>query len=120
MAQYFSKRNLPLITQYPVGRMLTAEDYLKWYELYVVDAETQTVQAVSFDETHLLDGWRDHCIVPASFHALAQALGCTYDSATMAAVCQHFVTNHLDGDWTQLASYLPRETASQGDSLCTT
>ena len=76
-----SKRGNALITQDSKGkRMLTVEDYMKWYEFYMIDEENKVTE-VEWNE-HFDEGWRDHCIVPESFHNMAKMLGADYDKET--------------------------------------
>lgn len=86
---FVSERGIPLITQETLGkRMLTAEDYIKWYDLYLIK-EDGTVEVVGWNE-HFDEGWRDHCIVPESFKAMAEMLNATYDERTWKAVCDMY------------------------------
>lgn len=80
-----SSRGFPLITQDNKGKkMLTAEDYMKWYDLYLIQ-EDGSVEKVQWNE-HFAEGWRDHCILPESFKSMAAMLGADYDAKTWKAV----------------------------------
>lgn len=112
--KYFSKRGLPLITQNinPDGEgprgMLTMENYDKWYHMYVIHADgtvEERYKTITPDDDEYC--WRNHAIVPYAFHTTAVALGLEYDSRTFAMVCERFVEDFLEGDWTELSKYLP-------------
>jgi hypothetical protein len=103
-----SDRGIELVTQRAYTSMLTVENYLKWYDLFVLHPNGK-VETVSWENETLRDGWRDHCIEPRAFHLLTKELGLSYDNETMAAVIKMFVVNYLDWDWTNLSEYLPRE-----------
>lgn len=87
-----------LITQDNNGkRMVTAEDYLKWYDFYLI-LEDGTVEVVEWKGNDALqDGWRDHCIVPEKFKEMAEYLGAVYDEETWKAVCDMYEENM--GSW---------------------
>jgi hypothetical protein len=105
-SNFMSERGIPLITQKPNLPMLTAEDYMKWYNIYKVNPDG-SVESIPWNNEILRDGWRDHCITPDAFHRLAKSLGLGYDHKTMATVCERFVIDHLDWDWTKLSVYMP-------------
>ncbi len=87
---YVSNRDIPLITQQVSDvPMLTAENYPKWYDLYLLLPDG-TVETVSWDNETLCDGWRDHCIIPEYFVKLAEELGARYDEKTFEAVKEHY------------------------------
>lgn len=86
---FVSERNIPLITQVTNGkRMLTAEDYEKWYSFYLIN-EDGKVEDV-YENEHFVDGWRDHCIVPDSFKKMAESLNVEYDYITWQAVLTRY------------------------------
>ncbi|WP_255294050.1 hypothetical protein [Bacillus toyonensis] len=88
---FVSKRGIPLLTQTNERRMLTAEDYGKWYELYVIETDG-TVKEVEWND-HYSKGWRDHCIVPESFKEMADFLNASYDDKTWKKVCYMYEEN---------------------------
>lgn len=102
-SRFRSDRDIPLITQ-DVGSkpMLTVENYIKWYELYVItpDGEVKDVYETSSEEIRnlIIDGWRDHCIDPQIFHKVATKLGATYDIATFESVCRRYQTDYLNAE----------------------
>lgn len=115
--QYFSERGLPLITQYITDfneqphDMLTMENYEKWYYMHIIrkDGTVERIsQAVIPDDPHDY-GWIDHAVKPYAFHKTAMGLGLKYDNRTFALVCERFVEDALDGDWSKLCRYLPKE-----------
>ena len=57
----------------------------------------------------LNDASGDTAVSPKHFHLLAKELRCDYDSATFADVCSLFVDKKLEGEWTKLHHYLPKE-----------
>ncbi|PGT90159.1 hypothetical protein COD17_10340 [Bacillus thuringiensis] len=69
--------------------MLTAENYDKWYDLYVIETDG-TVKVVDDLNEILFDGWRDHCIEPSYFKKLAESLNASYDEETWQAVCKMY------------------------------
>jgi len=100
-ARFRSKRDIPLITQEVEDKpMLTVENYLKWYDLYVIstDGVVTPVRQLENDEVEqeLYSGWLDHCIRPKSFHKIAEILGARYDYATWESVERRFQTEYLD------------------------
>lgn len=76
---FLSNRGIPLITQrITEGRKtLTAEKYAKWEALYLIN-EDGTVEEVKQNKYHDM-GWRNNCIDPDSFIAMAGFLNATYD-----------------------------------------
>lgn len=113
--KYLSNRGKPLITQEiiyinnePVDT-LTMENYEKWYSMYIIRKDGYVEERFN---TLTDDGddtcWIDHAVVPYAFHETAKNLGLCYDSRTFAMVCERFVEDVLDGDWTKLSDYLPR------------
>jgi hypothetical protein len=117
--KYLSKRGIPLVTQYITGWSadgepkphLTVENYEKWYGAYIIRPDN-TIEELTFgDFEGAIEGpdTRDHCINPSSFHATAKKLNVLYDDRTFALVCERWVEDYLDGDWTKPHKYLPRE-----------
>lgn len=118
--KYFSERNLPLVTQHlidyddgDIRPMLTVENYEKWYQMYVIHPDG-TVEPRF--ETLTNDGdttaWIDHAVIPSAFHETAANLGYRYDNKTFAMVCERFVEDILDDDWSKLTKYLPSPAAN--------
>lgn len=111
---YFSERGIPLITQWfededeVVKPILTMENYEKWYSMYII-YPNGIVEKVPPSLEDTCDTWYDHAVYPEYFHGTAKRLGCTYDNRTFAMVCERFVEDVLDGDWTVLHDYLPKE-----------
>jgi len=115
---YISKRGIPLITQNidevgylengDIQPILTMENYDKWYEMYIIHPDGQIQSFVHSENKETTPHtWYNHAVYPAYFHLSAKRLGCTYDSRTFATVCERFVDDVLDGDWTKLHRYLP-------------
>ena len=115
-----SDRGLPLITQnvlefqfdddrYKRVPILTMENHNKWYTMWVIHPDDTVTSLYEAKEEDYLneDTWFDHCIIPKYFHNVARKLGYTYDSLTFALVCERFVADKLDDDWSRLAPYLP-------------
>lgn len=117
---YYSERGFPLITQYieddeNVRGMLTVENYVKWYRMYIIRPDGTVEGRVNTACDHGEDkSWIDHAVIPYAFHETARNLGLVYDDITFAMVCERFVSDVLDGDWTKLAPFLP--TAIEPDS----
>ncbi|WP_227493032.1 hypothetical protein [Bacillus paranthracis] len=88
-----SNRGIQLVTQTHEKRMLTVEDYCKWYDLFLIEPDG-TVQTVEWNQ-HFDRGWRDHCIVPQSFKDMAKELGAAYDEDTWKKVCAMYEENCL-------------------------
>lgn len=63
----------------------------------------------SFGNEDAFNTWYGHAVYPDYFHLSAKRLGCTYDNRTFAMVCERFVEDVLDGDWTALHEYLPKQ-----------
>lgn len=80
-----SNRNIPLVTQTHEKRMLTVENYCKWYDLFLVETDG-TVTAVS-PEVIDINTWIDHYVVPEYFEELAVQLGAAYDEDTWKTIC---------------------------------
>lgn len=78
--KYLSKRGFPLIWSMhepPIDHAITAEFYLKWYELYIVhpDGRVEELQYESL-EAHTPPGestYRDHTPNPRAVHNFAEA-----------------------------------------------
>jgi len=111
---YFSERGIPLITQWfeddveAFNPILTLENYEKWYSMYIIYPNGKVEQvSPSLDDTY--DTWMGHAVYPSYFHLVAKRLGCTYDNRTFALVCERFVEDVLEGNWTSLHQYLPKE-----------
>jgi hypothetical protein len=115
---YVSHRKLPLVTQFISGgntngeptAHLTVEDYCKWYGAEIIRIDN-TVERLHFEDFHGAiygSDTVDHCINPSAFHSTAMDLNLIYDNRTFALVCERWVDDHLDGDWTQLHKYLPK------------
>lgn len=111
---YFSERGLPLITQWfededdKINPVLTMENYVKWYSMYIIYPNGK-VERVPPSLEDTCDTWYDHAVYPSYFHLIAERFGCTYDNRTFALVCERFVEDVLDGNWTALSEYLPIE-----------
>ncbi|AMO35323.1 hypothetical protein [Lysinibacillus sphaericus] len=113
---YFSERGIPLLSQYfedvneneLMKPLLTMENYEKWYSMYIIYPDGK-VEKFSSSTKENCDTWYDHAVYPSYFHLIAKRLGCTYDNRTFALVCERFVEDVLDGDWTALHNYLPKE-----------
>lgn len=90
---FVSNRGIQLITQTHEKRMLTVEDYGKWYDLFIIEPDG-TVQTVEWNQ-HFDEGWRDRCVVPKSFKNMTDELGATYDEATWKKVCEMYEENCL-------------------------
>ncbi len=114
--KYFSERGIPLITQWfedeseDIKPILTMENYMKWYSMYIIypDGKVESISRSSENEDASVT-WYDHAVYPEYFHLSAKRLGCTYDNRTFAMVCERFVEDVLDGDWTALHEYLPKK-----------
>lgn len=114
--KYFSERGIPLITQNIVcsedGRskdMLTMESYGKWESMYIIrkDGTVERRYDTLTDEgDHTC--WINNTIIPFAFHETAKNLGLHYDNRTFAMICERFVEDILENDWTMLSDYLPR------------
>ena len=97
-----------LITSRLTGEKILTCKREKLYTFYIVN-EDGFISEVDWENEILLDGWRDHCIVPKDFHELAKDIGCKYDNETFAYIVEQFVENYLDSDWHRLADYLPED-----------
>lgn len=86
-----SNRGIRLITQPNGKRMLTAEDYMKWYDLFLIEPDG-TVKTVGWNKW-FDEGWHDHCIVPHCFKEMAKMLDADFDEATWKAVCSMYKEN---------------------------
>ncbi|MBD8523812.1 hypothetical protein [Lysinibacillus fusiformis] len=112
--KYFSERGIPLITQWledageEISPVLTMENYEKWYCMYIIYPSGK-VEKVTPSLEDTCDTWYDHAVYPSYFHLIAERFGCTYDNRTFALVCERFVEDVLDGKWTALSEYLPKE-----------
>lgn len=116
--KYLSSRGMLLVTQSitdgygiddPKCSMLTVENYEKWYGAYIIHADDR-VESITFgDFDGAINGpdTKDHCINPSAFHATAIELGLNYDDRTFALVCERWVEDYLDGDWTRLHEFMP-------------
>lgn len=108
-----SNRNIKLITQAHDRRYLTAEDYQKWYTLYIINIDG-SVEKLNWEinekVTNLLicGGWCDHCINPLVFIEIANILGLSYDENTLNAVLDMWLINYLDGDIEKIKEYIPQ------------
>jgi hypothetical protein len=108
---FYSERGFPLITQYTGSKaMLTVENYIKWYNLYIITEKGEVVPVDYEDIVESRGGltWVDHAISPEAFHLTAKSLGLEYDDMTFAIVCQRFVEDFLE-DWTKLHHHLPKQ-----------
>ena len=101
MKELQSERGIKLVTQEPKCLMLTVEDYMKWYNLYiinekgevtVVDSENKKVYEI------LSDNWFDHCITPIGFIAIAKELGAKVDKQSYKEVINRFIENYYEKD----------------------
>lgn len=100
-SKYISPRNLPLIVKQSMESarfVITVEFYTKWYELFVVDTETDEITTLRnwceqykcdrelFEKLIDIDGnginltWVDHCVNPLAILEFAkQNPECTVD-----------------------------------------
>ena len=94
---FVSERGIALITQTNETRMLTAEDYMKWYNLYIIETDG-TVKGVEDDNEILFEGWYDHCVRPDTFKKLAESLNASYAEKTWKAVIDMY-EEMTDSKW---------------------
>ena len=109
-----SNRGIELVTQVANRRMLTVEDYLKWYDYFVIEPRGGDYEVVLLSkllELPLENGKaeliydvftyeeRDHCTTPRGFVKLAEILGLKYDYRTYLAVINMYNENVCDFDY---------------------
>ena len=107
LKQYFSNRGLPLVYYgpFPQQPLITVENYMKWYSIYLVTPEG-TVKVVEFMtvEDDLLDVSfstkrsisivGDHCINPDAVEAWAQKKGYEVDGNSLEMMIGRWETEH--------------------------
>jgi hypothetical protein len=112
---YFSDRQIPLITQELITYdaityfpMLTVENYEKWYKLFIINTDETVESLIDLDEPNYGTSFVDHSFNPSAFHNTTKRLGLRYDNRTFAMICERWVEDALDDDWTKLHLYLPK------------
>lgn len=92
-AVYFSDRQLPLVYHHamrPTDKpVLTVENYLKWYCLYLVRPDG-SVEAVDFPE----DGYCDHVPFPAAVLRMADERGWHVCTESMEMMIGRFMLEY--------------------------
>lgn len=103
MQELKSERGIRLITQKASCSMLTVEDYLKWYDVYITNEQGEVTGVVrrNIDDKAseiYFENWFDHCITPIGFLELAQELKAKVDQQSYTDVIARFIQNHYDKD----------------------
>lgn len=103
---YLSKRGFPLLfVQPPLDvPVLTAENYDKWYELYLVQPDGSVTQV---DSTAVLDvadkhpdaRWVDHLYHPRLLYRLAKHLGAELDERLLEVATGRWIFESEDGQF---------------------
>lgn len=103
--QYFSERGHPLLF---VGEpcsvpVITAENYTKWYNLYIVmpDGSVQQVESgdiLEIDDRKVGCLWVDHHFHPRLFYRLAEKLGGTIDERAVEVAAGRWMIEREDDD----------------------
>lgn len=112
--KYKSWRWIPLITQRDDIRMLTVEDWNKWYDYYVIDEGEVYSLLCSYESSDLNDLYEEHlfnhCMSPKGFLLAAQRLDARVDRKTYSAVVNMFIEEYYDGETDSIEDfYLPNE-----------
>lgn len=92
--EYKSARGIDLIVTYPPQRpTITVENYLKWYDLYLIDA--QGARRYNYDEYAdiAFPGtiWGDHVINPAFVRELCYRKGLDVDERAFEVIVGRWV-----------------------------
>jgi hypothetical protein len=114
---HVSARGLPLIVTDSAERMLTAELYCKWYELYIVTTSEPVIVPFGDLEAHAPEGesaYIDHVPNPRAIEAYAEAEGVHIDSlflevahgrwlleVAQGALCAHRATGLIQATTTR-------------------
>jgi hypothetical protein len=92
---YMSERGHPLVYHGSPGKVpiLTVENYLKWYSLYLVNPDG-SVEPVDFPE----DGYCDHVPYPAAVEEMAADRGWVGCYESLEMIVGRYVLEFLDRD----------------------
>lgn len=107
---FVSDRDLPLVlrsstSMYPI---VTVEDYVKWYDLYIVDGDTVCKSYDMKDDrafAHDVD-WVDHAPEPASVVRACKKHGMKLDYCSYVAICCRWIEDTLEEPTELLSVYL--------------
>lgn len=101
MIRYVSPRDLPLVFQDEPGDrpILTVENYVKWYTLYVVHPDGRVREADMTEEDGFRSAWRDHVPHPAACHAYARLKGWEWDENSLDMVYGRYAREVTEVGW---------------------
>lgn len=86
-----------LIDQPTTHRLLTTDEG-KMYDLYILETDGTVIPLETLNDDTVYFDWKDHCINPSAFKALAEKYDCQYTEKTFKFIHREFLDNYLNAD----------------------
>lgn len=100
-----SHRDIPLVMTEPnsQGPLLTVENYVKWYDIYIVfpDGRIQKVPYELFWEGKGT-GWHDHVPNPKACQMVAEKLNAEWDECSFEMIVGRYMMEVVTDKWEQI------------------
>lgn len=102
---YYSDRGIPLVYNNAPDKqpVLTVENYLKWYSLFLVNPDG-SVEVLPYDRYRHLEGsdglpflWGDHVVYPPAYERICDELDLIFDGNSADIIAGRWINDVLDG-----------------------